>query len=375
MNGKILREIRGSGFSLTALTRLCPELNALRDVPQNPEYHAEGDVYRHTEMVCEKLMELSEWQELNHDEQELLFLAAAFHDMGKLVCTKLEDGKWISPRHTIVGEKEFRRMVYQDAGRFGLTFSQRETVAKLIRYHGLPIWFWTKKKPERDLMKAAESIPLRLLYLLAKADAKGRLGNPAGEFSEQVELFGDYAKELAIWDCRQLFANPYARFQYFQKEDMWKGADLYDDTEFDVILMSGLPLAGKDSWIEKNNADMPVISLDDIREELKLSPAKGSDKAVHTALERAKILLRRKEPFIWNATNIIGETRQKLVKLFAGYGARVHILYLEAPYQELLARNRKRARYIPEPVLERMIRKLELPEPWEAYEVRYLTAE
>ena len=126
---------------------------------------------------------------------------------------------------------------------------------------------------------------------------------------------------------------------------MWKGEDLFDDSDFDVILMSGLPLAGKDSWIEKNNADMPVISLDDIREELKLSPAKGSDKAVHTALERAKILLRRKEPFIWNATNIIGETRQKLVKLFAGYGARVHILYLEAPYQELLARNRKRARF------------------------------
>ncbi len=374
MNGKILREIRGSGFSLTALTGFCPELNALREVPQNPEYHAEGDVYRHTEMVCEKLTELSEWQELNPDEQELLFLAAAFHDIGKPVCTKLEDGNWISPRHTIVGEKEFRRIVYQDAGRFGLAFSQRETVAKLIRYHGLPIWFWTKKRPERDLMKAAESIPLRLLYLLAKADAKGRLGNPAEEFSEQVELFGDYTKELGIWDCPQLFANPYARFQYFQKEDMWQGADLYDDTEFDVILLSGLPLAGKDSWIEKNGGDTPVISLDDIREELKLSPAKSSDKAVHTALERAKILLRRKEPFIWNATNIIGETRQKLVRLFAGYGARVHILYLEVPYQELLARNRKRARYIPEQVLERMIRKLELPESWEAYEVRYLTA-
>lgn len=61
------------------------------------------------------------------------------------------------------------------------------------------------------------------------------------------------------------------------------------------------------------------------------------------------------------------------MRLFTGYGARVHILYLEVPYQELLARNRKRARYIPEQVLERMIRKLELPEPWEAYEVRYLT--
>lgn len=173
MNKKILENIRNSGFSLTALTKLCPELNALRHVPQNPEYHAEGDVYKHTEMVCKRLTELSEWQQSDPVEQEMLFLAAAFHDIGKPACTKLEEGKWISPRHTIVGEKEFRKMVYQHAGQFDLTFSQREIVAKLIRHHGLPVWFWTKKRPERYLIKAAESIPLRLLYLLAKADAAG----------------------------------------------------------------------------------------------------------------------------------------------------------------------------------------------------------
>ena len=44
---------------------------------------------------------------------------------------------------------------------------------------------------------------------------------------------------------------------------------------------------------------------------------------------------------------------------------RVHILYLEAPYRELIARNRKRERHIPEQVLDEMIRKLEIPEPWE----------
>ncbi|MEZ3445831.1 MAG: AAA family ATPase [Lachnospiraceae bacterium] len=67
---------------------------------------------------------------------------------------------------------------------------------------------------------------------------------------------------------------------------------------------------------------------------------------------------------------MIQETRLRLVSLFAGYGARVHILYLETPYEELLDRNQKRARYIPEPVLEDMIRKLKLPAPWEAYSVK-----
>jgi len=370
MEQKILEEIRCSYFSFDWLTAHYPELSIMKNVPQNPEYHGEGDVYRHTEMVCEKLTGLPEWPELKEEEQALLFLAAAFHDIGKAACTKQEDGKWISPKHTLIGEKVFRRTAYREAARFGLTFRQRETVAKLIRYHGMPVWFLTKKRPEFDLLKAAESIPLRLLYLLSKADVQGRTTKDPEKLVEHVELFADYAQELGIWETPYAFANPYTRYQYFHKEGLWHKADLYDDTEFDVILMSGLPLAGKDSWIEKNGMDMPVISLDGIREQLGVPPAKGSGRVVQTAMEQARIYLRQKEPFIWNATNIIQETRQKLVSLFAGYGARVHILYLEVPYQELLARNRKRARYIPEHVLEEMIRKLETPAPWEAYEVK-----
>lgn len=373
MSGSILEEIRRGGFSLAGLAERCPELLTLKNVPQNPEYHAEGDVYRHTEMVCGKLAELSEWQDLAPEEQELLFLAAAFHDIGKAACTKLEDGKWVSPKHTIIGEKEFRRTAYREAERFGLTFGQRETVAKLVRYHGLPVWFWTKERPELELLKAAESIPLRLLCLLSRADVLGRLESAPERLMEQVELFADCAGELGVWDAPYSFADSYTKFQFFQKGDLWQGAQLYDDTEFDVYMMAGLPLAGKDTWIEKNSGGLPVVSLDDIREKLGIPLAKGSGRVVQAAMEQARVFLRRKEPFIWNATNIIRDTRQKLVSLFAGYGARVHILYLEAPYRELCARNRKRARYIPEAVLEDMIRKLELPAPWEAYEVRALS--
>ncbi len=113
-----------------------------------------------------------------------------------------------------------------------------------------------------------------------------------------------------------------------------------------------------------------MISLDGLREQMGVLPGKGSGRVVQSATEQAREFLRRKEPFIWNATNIVRETRQKLVSLFAGYGARVQILYLEVPYRELLARNQKRARYIPGNVLEEMIRKLEIPASWEAYEVK-----
>ena len=360
-------------FTLAELAESCPELLELKNIRQNPDYHAEGDVYRHTEMVCEELLLLPEWQKLTCEEQRLLFLAAAFHDIGKAISTRQEDGIWVSPGHTKAGEKIFRGMVYRDSGRFALTIRERETAAKLIRYHGLPVWFWTRKRPEAALLTAAECVPMYLLYLLSRADTMGREGTGRDNLKENVELFADCAKELGIWRQPYQFANPYARYQYFHREDMWQGAELYDDTEFDVILLSGLPLAGKDSWIAEHGTDMPVISLDDIREERGTAPEEGSGRVVREAMERARTLLRRKEPFIWNATNIMQETRQKLVRLFAGYGARVHILYLEVPYMELAARNRTRERHIPEAVLEKMIRKLEPPEPWEAYEVKWLS--
>ncbi len=96
--------------------------------------------------MCERLPELPDWYALEPEKQELLFLAAAFHDIGKVSCTKQEDGNWVSPVHTLIGEKRFRSMVYKEQERFGLTFSQREIAAGLIRYHGLPVMVLDERK-------------------------------------------------------------------------------------------------------------------------------------------------------------------------------------------------------------------------------------
>ena len=377
MSETILKTIRRDGFSFEALAAGYPELLLLKQVPQNPAYHAEGDVYCHTGLVCEALLSLPEWRTLSGVEQELLFLAAAFHDIGKITCTKYEDGIPVSPKHTISGSKLFRRIAYREAERFSLSFSEREFVANAIRYHGLPVWFFKKSRPEAELLRAAECIPLRLLYLLAKADVLGRQTASADDLAGQVEWFAEYAQELNVLNHPYPFANPYTRACFFQQDDLWQGSALYDNTEFDVTLLSGLPLSGKDYWIMENNSrgdnNLPVISLDQLREERKLPPTKDSGKIAHAALVQAKGFLSKKQPFIWNATNLLLETRRKLVKLFSDYHARVRILYLEVPYKELLARNHIRKRHIPENVLETMIQKLEIPAPWESYTPEYQT--
>ena len=75
----------------------------MKNVPQDPEWHAEGDVFTHTKMVCEALLKLPEFQALDEQEQHILFAAAMLHDVEKRSTTKreIENGKEriVSPHH------------------------------------------------------------------------------------------------------------------------------------------------------------------------------------------------------------------------------------------------------------------------------------
>ncbi len=55
---------------------------AMRECMQDPEWHAEGDVWTHTLMVIDQLERLSGWDELNVRDRTTLLYAALFHDAG-----------------------------------------------------------------------------------------------------------------------------------------------------------------------------------------------------------------------------------------------------------------------------------------------------
>ncbi|MBR5126676.1 MAG: HD domain-containing protein, partial [Oscillospiraceae bacterium] len=102
---------------------------------QNPDFHAEGDVWTHTRLVCETLVKLDSFQVLPVDRQQVLFLAALLHDIGKIPTTRWEDGRWTSPNHTLVGSRIARQFLWQDMGLCGTPEKQqlRETVCLLVR--------------------------------------------------------------------------------------------------------------------------------------------------------------------------------------------------------------------------------------------------
>jgi tRNA nucleotidyltransferase (CCA-adding enzyme) len=84
-----------------------PEIAALDGVPQEPEWHPEGDVLVHTNHCLDALVGLPAWRDGTPRTRRILSLSVLGHDFGKAVTTKQAErrGKlrWVSPEHEAAG--------------------------------------------------------------------------------------------------------------------------------------------------------------------------------------------------------------------------------------------------------------------------------
>jgi len=343
-------------------------------IPQNPIYHAEGDVLVHTRMVVEALVSLQKWRDLPSQERAILFAAALLHDVGKPVCTRVEgDGHITSRGHARRGEYIARQMLWTGAELAAPSpFVCREQIARLVRFHGLPLQFLDHTQPERAILAASQSVRMDHVALLAEADVMGRRCSDAQELFERIALFREFCQEYQCYNSPYNFPNDYSRFMYFQNERRDPHYEAYDDTTFEVVLMSGLPGVGKDTWICHHLADRPVVSLDAVRKELKISPEDDQNIVVQTAREYARELMRKQQSFIWNATNLTKIRRQQLINLFVAYGGSVRIIYLDAAFEIIRKRNQDRPERVPDHVIDRMLGMLEVPDLTEAHRVEWV---
>jgi len=342
-------------------------LAALGKCAQEREFHAEGDVLTHTRMVCEAMAAMEAWRALDESARSVLFVAALLHDLAKPICTVVDEaGRIRSPGHSLKGSHLFRSLAYRgEPTVLAMPFAQREEVAAMVRYHGLPLNFLEKADPRRAVISTSLAARCDRLAILAEADVRGRICAGQAELLQRVELFREFCVENECLAGPREFASEHARFVYLS--DGRSGADYvpFDDTRCEVTLVCGLPGAGKDSYIKRNLAHLPVISLDAIRGELDVEPEDEQGGVVAEAKERAREFLRAGRDFVWNATNVTVHLRKPLISFFAGYGARVRIVYVEAGYRELMERN-ARGR-VPGRVIERLIDKLDVPGAGEGY--------
>ncbi len=343
----------------------------MRGVVQDKIHHAEGDVETHTQMVIAALENLPGYKTLGQQEKEILWAAALLHDVEKRSTTIInEDRSVSSPGHAKKGAATTRGILYRE---IPTPFFVREAVVQLVRYHGLPLWVFHKPNPVKSLIAASLVADTLQLGLIAEADVLGRACADKKELLYRVDMFRELCIEQVVYGKAKDFPSSLGKMNYFLKDESSPDYIPFDDKTCEVVLLSGLPGSGKDNYIRKNLSEWPVVSIDAIRRKNKISPTdkKGNGQAVQLAKDEARVFLRSKTSFIWNATNITRQMREQLISLFLVYRAKIRIVYIEVPYATLSKQNRDREFIVPPSVLEKMISKLEVPTPDEAHEVIY----
>ena len=345
-----------------------PIVRRMANCPQDAIHHAEGDVLIHTQMVVESLAAIRKWRSLPQPEREIVFAAALLHDIAKPACTRVEEGRITSRGHSKRGAIMARSLFW---GR-EMPIKTREQVVNLIRHHQVPFFLIDKPGSQRTLFEVSQRVRCDLLALVTEADARGRVCEDGQKLLDNISLFVQYAEEQNCLRAPRLFPSDHSRFLYFRKEDRDPDYPAYDDTICEVVMMSGLPGAGKDYWVAENLPGWPVVSLDELRREMKVKPTENQGPVASRAREMAREYLRRKQPFVWNATNISRQIRELSINLFAAYNARVRIVYVEAPEDRLYAQNRDRAEAIPAEVIRKLTDRWEVPDLTEAHRVDWI---
>jgi predicted kinase len=331
----------------------------MADCQQDSGWHSEGDVWTHTRMVCAQLPMLAEWPALTPHERTVLIFTAQFHDAAKPLTSQVDPltGRITSPKHAIKGEHLARTVLRN----LECDLAVREEIARMVRFHGRPAFLLERSNPSNEVVSLSWSVRNKLLYLFALADTRGRNIAEMGRPEDNLHYWKMMAEEHNCFETPFPFGNDQARFQFFRQKQPNLHYVPHEEYRCTVTMISGLPGSGKDTWLATHRGDLPVVSLDDVREELGVEATENQGEVAQLARERCRELLRARMSFAFNATNLLRQTRQRWIDLFADYNARIEMVYVEPALSVILDQNKQRKRLVPEDVIVELANKLEPP--------------
>lgn len=185
-------------YDLGIAEQLFPEVVALVGVPQEKEWHPEGNVDTHTLMVVDEAAKLID--DLPYAKQVTVMLGALCHDFGKPATTAFFDGRWRSHAHDEAGVEPTVSFL-DKIGIYTLDgYDARSQIVQLVRYHLLPGMFYKSPPGDGAFRRLARKVEPDLLYRVSKADSLGR--NP--EWLPKEKWFDAAAQEWFIGRVREL---------------------------------------------------------------------------------------------------------------------------------------------------------------------------
>jgi len=336
-----------------------PWARAMRACTQDADWHAEGDVWTHSKMVLSEVEKLDEWDDLSPRERTILRFTALLHDAAKPLTTQVDPatGRTTSPKHAVKGEHLARGVLRE----LGCGLALREEIARMVRYHGRPAFLLERSEPAHEVVRMSWYVSNKLLHLFAVADTRGRTTAETSRPEENVHLWKMLSEEQGCLDEPFPFGNDHARFLFFRSREPNLHYVPQEEYSCTATVMSGLPGSGKDRWLAQNRSGVPVVSLDDLRDEMGVDPTENQGKVVQAAQERCRELLRSKTSFAFNATNVVRQTRTRWMDLFADYHARIELVYIEPPLETILSQNATRPDPVPDAVIRRLADKTDVP--------------
>jgi tRNA nucleotidyltransferase (CCA-adding enzyme) len=176
-----------------------PEVGILVGVPQDPEWHPEGDVWTHTLHCCDALAELPAWRQLDEETRIIVMFAVLAHDFAKPACTfateKHGQMRIVSPGHEPAGAPLAEVFLH----RIGAPHDMLARVPPLVANHLAHLQEQTPRSVRRLANRLAPAT-IDELALVLIADSSGRPPLPKGP-PEGLAPMLDLARELKLQDA------------------------------------------------------------------------------------------------------------------------------------------------------------------------------
>lgn len=175
--------VPGRGLEIlqrTGWIRFFPEIEALVGVPQDPQWHPEGDCFVHTQHVCNAAAKVAERDGNSVELRRILLFAALCHDFGKAVTTQKNDqGRWIAPEHAPRGVPLAESFLQ----RIHCPLQLIEKITPLVSEHMVHIFTTDSVPSDRAVRRLANRLHpacIQMLSQVIEADHSGRPPLPAG---------------------------------------------------------------------------------------------------------------------------------------------------------------------------------------------------
>lgn len=353
----------GNINSAQKIIEFCDEFQRFELTPLTQNTHKEGNLAKHTILVCEAANELV--KSIDSKYARAFRFAALLHDVGKPLCgIEIAPHVYAFPDANKVSSS-YARIILDKY--IQISTQERELIVTHIWNIHMPSLFIKEQLTHKDLVKLSLECDMKFLFNLVKANYMGRMASNLRMTLENMEKFKAWFMEKDLWEKKTwdgaLSSSKFKHFgrhsktaksvvdwfylttdepeiftqaEYKRKVKNWQFGTLY--------ITVGPPGSGKSTWVKRNYSLLPVISSDAIRLELcgDVNDQSKNVEVFDLAHQRIEDYLKRGKKVVFDATNLSFTERKRAIDIGRRHGAHIVILFFGTRYQTCLSRVLKR---------------------------------